>query len=285
MLQKRQLSPIKGLCDMKSLFSNAVLAGTSLLAIAACTSVKPNLEIAAAQDRLAASYANKDIVDRGQADLGKANTAILAAQEHWGRGHKENAAHHIFMAQTSLDIADVRGQQAKMEQETVSIRNKAMLADQQSKLAGKQSQLTTTQAELADRDQQLVDARNKLQAYDMKMTELGSTLVLQDLSFETGKANLRSGAANRLQPMITYLGLSPQTRVRIEGHTDNRGGMTYNQQLSFNRADAVKMAFISGGVDIGRIDIVGSGFSKPVGSNDTISGRESNRRVEITLLK
>jgi outer membrane protein OmpA-like peptidoglycan-associated protein len=270
----------------------ALLLGTTILAVAACASARPNMEIAAAQDRLATAYKDKDIVDRGQADLTNASTAIRVAQDDWSSGRKEKSSHQLTIAQSYLDLAETRGQQAKVEQETVSLRSRGELAKKQSQLNasqaqldGKQMQLTSAQAQLADRDQKLLNAQEQLRIYNMQINELGSTLVLQDVSFETGRADLRTGAANRLQPMINYLQLSETTRVRIEGHTDNTGGMAYNQTLSLNRANAVKMALVAGSISADRIESVGSGYSKPIGSNKTVSGRESNRRVEITLLK
>jgi outer membrane protein OmpA-like peptidoglycan-associated protein len=270
----------------------ALLLGTTILAVAACASARPNMEIAAAQDRLATAYKDKDIVDSGQADPTNASTAIRVAQDDWSSGRKEKSSHQLTIAQSYLDLAETRGQQAKVEQETVSLRSRGELAKKQSQLNasqaqldGKQMQLTSAQAQLADRDQKLLNAQEQLRIYNMQINELGSTLVLQDVSFETGRADLRTGAANRLQPMINYLQLSETTRVRIEGHTDNTGGMVYNQTLSLNRANAVKMALVAGSISADRIESVGSGYSKPIGSNKTVSGRESNRRVEITLLK
>lgn len=258
-------------------FTKALL-GTAIFAVSGCATQHANLDIMAAQERLATAYKDKNTVDRGQADLANADTALRAAQDNWQHGNTDKWQHQLMMGQTYLDLADTRGHQAKVEQETTSIKN-------QSVLAGKQSQLNTAQAQLADKDQQLATAQDQLREYNMKITELGSTLVLQDFSFETGKADLRSGAINRLQPMINYLRISPQTRVRIEGHTDNVGGLAFNQTLSLDRANAVKAAMSSGGIDLARIDTVGSGYTKPVGSNKTAEGRESNRRVEVTLLK
>lgn len=272
--------------------TRTLLVGSSLLIMSGCAGTQENLRINAAQERLATAYKDKNTVDRGQADLNVADTALVAAQENWRRGRKEKAAHQLAIAQTSLDIADTRGLQAKAEQEAASMSNQMILADKQSQLnasqaqlRGKQSALNATQDQLADSDQQLRDAKIQMQAYDMKETEQGSTLVLRDVVFETGQSNLRAGAANRLVPMINYLKLNGQTRVRIEGHTDNVGSYQFNEQLSLRRATAVKSALTDGGIEGDRIETVGSGFNRPVGSNKTVSGRESNRRVEITLLK
>src|SRR3546814_9625535 len=66
----------------------------------------------------------------------------------------------------------------------------------------------------------------------MKQTQLGATLVLQDVVFETARAELKPGAEQRLAPLVSYLQANPEVRVRIDGHTDSRESTAYNQRLS-----------------------------------------------------
>jgi outer membrane protein OmpA-like peptidoglycan-associated protein len=108
--------------------------------------------------------------------------------------------------------------------------------------------------------------------------------VLQDVVFQTGKADLKPGAAERLRPLAAYLQANPNVKVRIDGHTDAQGSDSYNQQLSNNRAVSVGTALASMGVDASRIQAVGHGEAKPVADNNTDAGRQQNRRVEVTLV-
>ncbi|GAB4525671.1 MAG: hypothetical protein Tsb0020_43620 [Haliangiales bacterium] len=73
-------------------------------------------------------------------------------------------------------------------------------------------------------------------------------------------------------------------RLRIEGHTDNRGDASYNQELSQRRAQAVVAFLIDQGVDRGRLTAVGVGETQPIASNKTKRGRATNRRVEFVIL-
>lgn len=73
-------------------------------------------------------------------------------------------------------------------------------------------------------------------------------------------------------------------KVRIDGHTDAQGSVAMNQQLSQARAESVKSALASMGVDGGRIEAIGHGESQPVADNNTAAGRQQNRRVEVTLV-
>jgi outer membrane protein OmpA-like peptidoglycan-associated protein len=86
---------------------------------------------------------------------------------------------------------------------------------------------------------------------------------------------------SKVQQTIQVFG---QPKVTIEGHTDSTGSDSYNQMLSQQRAQAVSSVLIRDGVEAVRIDTVGYGESRPVASNATPSGRQLNRRVELTLL-
>src|SRR3546814_20489768 len=56
----------------------------------------------------------------------------------------------------------------------------------------------------------------------MKQTQLGATLVLQDVVFETARAELKPGAEQRLAPLVSYLQANPEVRVRIDGRSEER---------------------------------------------------------------
>jgi outer membrane protein OmpA-like peptidoglycan-associated protein len=256
----------------------SLAAIATLMVLGACATAEPNPRIADAQMRLTAAYNDKETAERGQGDLANAKTSLESAESNWKKGDKETAEHNLVMGQTYLDLAQTRGEQAKTEMRNAELTTQA-------KLAAKDQQLASMDQALASKDQQLAQAQDQLRQYNMQITELGSTMVLQDVSFETGKSQLLPGGVNRMQPLINYLKLSPQTQVRIEGYTDNVGGVAYNNQLSLDRANSVKSVLVSGGVAPERITTVGSGMSKPVATNSTPAGRQANRRVEVTLLK
>jgi outer membrane protein OmpA-like peptidoglycan-associated protein len=104
--------------------------------------------------------------------------------------------------------------------------------------------------------------------------------------FETGKAELKTASSDWLLSIARVLIFNPQSKVRIEGHTDNIGSATSNQTLSENRAKAVAEALKKLGVPTSvSFDIKGLGFSKPLIANDTEDGRAKNRRVEVFIEK
>jgi outer membrane protein OmpA-like peptidoglycan-associated protein len=74
-------------------------------------------------------------------------------------------------------------------------------------------------------------------------------------------------------------------RISIEGHASNEGDDTYNLNLSKARAEAVKQYLVQKGVAADRLSSAGFGETKPLASNDTEKGRETNRRVEFNITK
>ncbi|WP_158134222.1 outer membrane beta-barrel protein [Vibrio navarrensis] len=100
--------------------------------------------------------------------------------------------------------------------------------------------------------------------------------------FESGSTSLSPSLMLQLQPLLERLEQYPETVVEISGHTDSIGSEAVNQRLSEQRAQSVANYLISKGVDPERITrVAGYGESLPVASNDTVSGRAQNRRVEI----
>jgi outer membrane protein OmpA-like peptidoglycan-associated protein len=104
-----------------------------------------------------------------------------------------------------------------------------------------------------------------------------------NLLFDVDSAGLKPGAHDEMFRVAKVLNEYPQTTLLVAGHTDSTGADDYNQALSERRAEVVKNSLASSGVNPNRIRTVGYGESRPVAGNDTESGRQLNRRVEITI--
>ncbi|HLO62000.1 MAG TPA: OmpA family protein [Azonexus sp.] len=102
-----------------------------------------------------------------------------------------------------------------------------------------------------------------------------------DLSFDSGRYDIKPGMHAVLDRFATTLNQNPVTTVRIVGHTDNVGSDATNNPLSVNRAAATRDYLVSRGVASNRISIDGRGEHEPVADNATAAGRAKNRRVEI----
>ncbi len=112
----------------------------------------------------------------------------------------------------------------------------------------------------------------------------GTTITLEDINFEFGKAELMPGAWQAIGPLVELLDNNPKRNLLIEGFTDSVGSEQYNLRLSLQRANAVRDAIVSKGISAERITTKGYGHQFPVESNATPAGRQKNRRVEIIIL-
>jgi outer membrane protein OmpA-like peptidoglycan-associated protein len=72
-------------------------------------------------------------------------------------------------------------------------------------------------------------------------------------------------------------------KMRIEGHTDNRGDAAMNLDLSKRRAASVRTWLVEHGIESGRLESEGYGLTRPIQTNDTDEGRAANRRVEFKI--
>lgn len=111
-----------------------------------------------------------------------------------------------------------------------------------------------------------------------------SGIVLNGVTFDTGKATLRSESFPQFDNIVEYMTHKKSARVEISGHTDNVGNPKTNKALSQKRAQACKDYLISKGIEGSRIEAVGYGDERPIASNDNEDGRQQNRRIEATEL-
>jgi outer membrane protein OmpA-like peptidoglycan-associated protein len=104
-----------------------------------------------------------------------------------------------------------------------------------------------------------------------------------DISFDTGRANIKPNLRPILDQFANGLQNQPNTEVRIIGHTDSTGSDAINNPLSLDRADSARDYLASRGVDTRRVVVAGRGSREPVADNSSDAGRARNRRVEIFL--
>jgi|HubBroStandDraft_6_1064221.scaffolds.fasta_scaffold44834_2 lipid-binding SYLF domain-containing protein len=111
-----------------------------------------------------------------------------------------------------------------------------------------------------------------------------SRVTLNDLHFETGKADITPDSEATLNTVLTSLKNNPDWKIRVEGFTDNVGGQEANEKLSADRAEAVANWLADHGIDRSRLSSKGYGESRPIASNKSEDGRAKNRRVELVRL-
>jgi OOP family OmpA-OmpF porin len=110
------------------------------------------------------------------------------------------------------------------------------------------------------------------------------TGVIEGITFDTGKARIRKKSTKTLDKAVATMREYASIRLRIEGHTDNKGKREKNMALSQKRADAVKWYLVEKGIAADRIDTIGHGPDVPRASNKTSKGRAQNRRIEFHIV-
>jgi outer membrane protein OmpA-like peptidoglycan-associated protein len=139
----------------------------------------------------------------------------------------------------------------------------------------------------AYQDRQEAELRRQTAGTGIEVSRDGDVIKLNlpdGVTFDFGKANLKSQFYPALDNVANTLAQYNQTIVEVSGHTDSVGSDAANQTLSVQRANSVGNYLIGKGLVRERFEIVGFGETQPVASNDTDSGRALNRRVEIRVL-
>lgn len=268
---------------MKSSFI-VIAMGAAALLTACATAPKQIDQLETARAEVQSLAADPDASQIASKELQDARNSLQAAENALqDKKPLAEVVHHAYVAQRYAEIgkerieeAHAREQIAKSEGE----RNRVLLQarEREAEAATQQAQAATAVAE--SQAQQLQELQKELQA---QQTERGMVLTLGDVLFDTNTATLKPGADLTLERLSRFMMERPETRVIIEGHADSRGSESYNQELSARRARAVADALITRGVPADRFDVIGRGESFPVASNDSPSGRQQNRRVEIVF--
>jgi outer membrane protein OmpA-like peptidoglycan-associated protein len=139
----------------------------------------------------------------------------------------------------------------------------------------------------AYQDRQEAELRRQTAGTGVEVSRDGDVIKLNlpdGVTFDFGKANLKSQFYPALDNVASTLAEYNQTIVEVSGHTDSVGSDAANQTLSVQRANAVGNYLIGRGLVRERFEIVGFGETRPVASNDNDSGRALNRRVEIRVV-
>jgi len=108
-------------------------------------------------------------------------------------------------------------------------------------------------------------------------------VILERVEFRPNRDAVLPPSFPILEEIVAILRVNPGIRLRIEGHTDDRGPDARNLDLSARRARSVMRWFVEHGVDPERLEAQGFGETRPIDSNDTPAGRQKNRRVEFHI--
>jgi outer membrane protein OmpA-like peptidoglycan-associated protein len=136
-------------------------------------------------------------------------------------------------------------------------------------------------------DKQEAALRAELDGTGVSVVRDGDNITLNmpgNVTFATNSSDLNPAFFNVLNSVGKVLAKYEKTVVEVAGHTDSTGSDAYNQGLSERRANSVSAYLRSQGVIEQRLITLGMGESRPIADNSSDSGRQANRRVEITMV-
>lgn len=297
------------------MFNSRTLISTAVasLLLVACTArqIQPEA-VNNARSKLTMLQSNQPLASQAPVAIKEAEDAVRAAEA--SQGDKEKGAHLMYIAERKVDTAQAlaesrllvdqrtilsqQRESARLDSRTKEVdiarsyadsaRIETLAAQQEVERArsaaesARRKELTAQQASAAAQHK-TADLQRQIAELNAKPTERGLVVTLGDVLFDTGKAELKSGAATNLAKLAAFLNQYPDRSVMIEGHTDTVGNEDYNQALSQRRADSVKVWLMKQGVSSNRLVTSGKGEVSPVAGNDSASGRQLNRRVEVII--
>lgn len=133
-------------------------------------------------------------------------------------------------------------------------------------------------------DKQAEELDDDLEGADVERVGEGIKITFDSgILFAFDSSSLSNQAEENVTELATTLKEYDDTNILIEGHTDNVGSDSYNQELSEERAASVADELATMGVSRSRITKVGYGEQQPVADNSTEAGRRQNRRVEVAI--
>ncbi len=191
-------------------------------------------------------------------------------------------------------IENLRVEHQRLQQENVE--DDSRLADLEEELRVLDERLGGATAERTALIQRL-EAQNRIKEQFAQVEQMfgrdealvfrqGDTVILRlvGLNFDSGTAQIRPENFPLLQKVEKAIDVFPRSELTIEGHTDSYGGDDMNQTLSQQRAESVQQYMINAmRIPTYRLIATGYGETRPVASNETASGRERNRRIDIVI--
>ena len=121
---------------------------------------------------------------------------------------------------------------------------------------------------------------------DAKVERVGEGIVVEfnnKVLFGFDKSLISYDAKSSLDKLVTVLKSYPDTDIELQGHTDSKGSVSYNQNLSEERAGSVSGYLSAKGITSSRLTIKGFGETAPKYANTSDDGRAENRRVEFLI--
>jgi len=269
---------------MKTTFSDrrpvsaliATTVASVLLAACASAPVQP-AGSAEARNKLMQLQSDQTLAGRAPLAIKDADVAVSLAEQP--QADLQLAAHRVYIADRKIDIARAQAETKLAEDQRAELSTQR----EDARLDARTQEADTAHAAVAASQAQSVELQRQLDELHAQVTERGIVLTLGDVLFATGRADLKPEATNNLLALVNFLNSYPNRTAAIEGYTDNVGSDDANQLLSERRAESVRSYLTGKGIGAARLVASGKGEMQPVADNESVTGRERNRRVEVII--
>ncbi len=267
-----------------------LLAGFFMLSACATTPKPPEAPLDS-RVKLTALQSDSRLATRAPVEMQAAEAAVKAAEAP--RPDGEYATHLVLLADQKVEIARARAQSRQYEDQRNALSEQSERARLEARTQeadrargdarAARADAASARDEVADSRAARLELERQIAELNARETDRGLVVTLGDLLFATGKSDLTGSARPNLDKLAAFLNEHDDRTVMIEGHTDSVGREESNYFLSQRRAESVKSYLVSRGVQMNRLTTVGLGQGSPVASNDTATGRQQNRRVEVII--
>ena len=226
------------------------------------------------EQRLEAERRARAEAERARAEAQAAADRAVAEAARERALREQIAADQARQAAARAD-AERAAALAQAEAERVRALNEQVAADQARQAAARaEREKSELRAALIQQLNMVLDTRD---------TERGLVINISDVLFDSGQYTLKPTAREKLARVAGIVLAHPGLRLQAEGHTDSVGTDEFNQQLSLKRALSVRDFLVEQGIPVASLGAHGFGKTMPVAPNDTASGRQLNRRVELIV--
>jgi len=214
---------------------------------------------------------------QAQRDLDKTRNELKATRSALTEVERQFGAQGADMQGLAERQRELENRKATLEAQQIDL-ERQLVAGREELEQERNARLQAEESSRAALESLREIANVKAEAEQVVISLTGSVL------FRTNESHLLPTASRALEQVADALKQQGEDKmIIVEGHTDSRGTDANNEQLSQDRAQAVRDFLVEHGVKASQIRAVGRGESEPIANNDTAEGRANNPRVDIII--
>ena len=270
---------------MKNKYTIATMAAGTLL-LSACATTQPPESLVELRQNMETLEQNEQANRYAPVALQDAKDQLRATESAWKKEDESLFEHELYLAEQYVSIVEQESQRGELQEkidQTDERRKDMMLSQKEQELTQREQQVAAAKEEARQAQEQVAALKAEMKNVKTEDTDRGMVLTMSDVLFAFNSTELKLGGKKNLEKLADFLTESPNTKATVEGFTDSQGNDSYNIELSRQRAQAVVDQLTAMGVEKDRLVVKAYGEDYPIATNDTASGRQQNRRVQVVI--